>query len=284
MRILTAVRERIVRPAARTDARDRYFEAAKLAGRIQVKLSRPMLSGDRPAWLGRLAQHLQTMSEVHREAFGPQPIPEEGGRDLADSHALSALLVQLIADAEYAATWRTPRRVTITELEQHAGSVLDRMAATRSPAQRGQLLDELYEAVVDVVGGQAAEQVHCLPAPGHWRPTTFWQHLMTLPRGGTSSGLSAPGLAATTALILAGILTDGWLRTSLWMGGFALFGGSLPRLRPPGQRWTLVVIGGVYGCLLGSLAATGAVRVALLAGVVLGLAIVARAWWPRHHL
>jgi hypothetical protein len=167
------------RPRA-ANARDDYFAYSKQAYRLFCQLEKATDPHPRAELLYELADVELGMAELHMDAFGPDPIPDEGGRDLADSDALSALLIRLYADVEDAAAHGKPRALTDTRLEPHAGPILDCMAAEPDAERRGALLEPLFWAVVDVVGGQAAETIARMPAPGHPRPHSLMAHLRAL--------------------------------------------------------------------------------------------------------
>ncbi|MEU7802715.1 hypothetical protein AB0B10_25985 [Micromonospora arborensis] len=180
MRILPAVMRRTARPTALEAAREAYFNADRHAQRVRAELTRPMSGIARAGLIGQRASLEEQMARHYPAAFSPDTIPCEDDRDMAESRQLAAVLLHLVADAEYAASVGGPRLLTSSELEPYAGPVLDRMASTRDPEERGQLLTDLYDAVVDVVGGQAAEAIACLPAPGHEQLVTLGQRLNAL--------------------------------------------------------------------------------------------------------
>lgn len=273
MRILTAGRN--VRPNNKRDARRGYREADRLACRAQVELSRDIPAVDRLALLRELAYQLQAMSKLRREVFGPTPLDDEGGRDLADSLASSALLVRLVADAEQAAVSSMPRIFVNTELEPYAGPVLARMATTPDPLARGELLDDLYDAVVDIVGEQAAETIACLPAPGHWEPVTFSQWCSAVRAGALSDRVVWRGAAIAAVLLLAWMLVGGWLGVPLAVAGFAVAGSSFPRLRPNGRKWPVILTAASYGLAIAASSAGG--RAGVIVAVAGGIAAVAGA-------
>ncbi|XTZ13838.1 hypothetical protein ACQSSU_20290 [Micromonospora echinospora] len=195
---------------------DRYHAAEQDFARIHRRLRKRMPGSHRAALLGSLYAHLSLMAYTHHEVFGDDPIPTEPGRDHADSIGASALLMQLLADVEYAATWRTERLARDSVLEPYAGRVLNEMASNPDPEMRAALLDDLYDAVVDHIGEQAAEIIASLPAPGRPRNNPLRQCLIraadNLPRAfawgaavaaaATLVGLAPiagwPGIAATT--------------------------------------------------------------------------------------
>ncbi|MEU3455665.1 hypothetical protein ABZ671_18990 [Micromonospora sp. NPDC006766] len=219
MRILTAVTERIARSTTSKAARKAYFDLDRHAYRIRVELTRPMSGITRAGFIGQLASLEAQQARLHLDAFGPDPIPGEDGRDMAESLRLSALLLDLIADTEYAVAVSGPRVLTTTELEPHAGPILNRMLNIPNPVKRGQLLDELYDAVVDVVGGQAAETIACLPAPGHEQLVTAGQHIGALvsDRSRDMAREIAWGVLVLVAAVLTAVVT-GPARIPAWLG------------------------------------------------------------------
>ncbi|MBC9000545.1 hypothetical protein [Micromonospora aurantiaca (nom. illeg.)] len=205
MRILTAFTGRTVRP---TTAGPRQAHAAldRQAYRTYAELNHPMSGLVRAGLLSQLAALHEQMGRLRPEAFGPSPIADEGGRDMAEADLHAATLLDLLADVEYAATINGPRTITDTWLEAHAGPVLTRMAATRDPVARGRMLDNLYDAVVDVVGPHAAEVINAVPMPGHERPVTLLQHLATLPWQGLARELLWVLIVVSTAVVTAAVV------------------------------------------------------------------------------
>ena len=141
-----------------------YFALDRRMGRIYDQLAETTNDHVRATLLIDAYETEQVMADMHREVFGPDPIEWEGGRDLADSIASSALLLKLLADVELVAGGGLTRRFTTdTWLEPYAGRILDMMAANPSVLGRAAWLEDLYEAVVPFVGGQAAEVLACIP-------------------------------------------------------------------------------------------------------------------------
>jgi hypothetical protein len=137
---------------------------------VLVKTTDP---AERARLLYKLFQVQQHQAKIHTAVFGPDPIEDEGGRDLAESLGYSAILYGLLADVEKAVAYpRLGRRNTTTPLEPHAGAILDQMAQTPDLGARMRLLKSLDEAVDQVIGPQAAETLWHLPAPGWSGPLT----------------------------------------------------------------------------------------------------------------
>jgi hypothetical protein len=159
-------------PAGRdaSAARDRYFDLEREYRRPQWVLAVSSLPGDRADALRLMFELQQEQADLHRTAFGPDPIPWEDGRDLADSHALSAHLLYLAWQAEVALVdhvetdWARLGKVEFAAVSAAAAPVLARLYRDR-PVDRLARYEDLWQAVVDLVGGQAAEVVACLPAP-----------------------------------------------------------------------------------------------------------------------
>jgi hypothetical protein len=167
---------------ARVAARERYFGEERALRRVWRGLAREAGPRERAELLREAAGRMGRMAGACPGAFGPEPIEWEGGRDLAESQAFSAALLRVLAQVEDIvrgavaggdvgladaglAGVATPevRAVLSTPV---ALAVLKRMAATPDLAERHPMLRGLYHAVEPVVGGQAAETVACLPAPG----------------------------------------------------------------------------------------------------------------------
>lgn len=119
---------------------------------------------DRAALLEALGHVNEAMAVLHRPAFGPDPLEDEDGRDLADSTWWSGHLLLKMADAERAHATGRPRprsrwRWQRSPLEHAAGEWLDRLATRTTDHPGHAVLDGLYWAVEPVVGGQAAEAI-----------------------------------------------------------------------------------------------------------------------------
>lgn len=151
------------RRAARNDywANDRYGREA------HAFLAAATDPFDRAMALRDLAVADQAMGMNHDEAFGPASSNEDGtGPTMADAHLWSARLCRALATVEQAVATGDIREMADERIEQVAGGMLDQMASHQDLGRRMALLQDLYEAVVDLVGAQAAEVVACLPSPG----------------------------------------------------------------------------------------------------------------------
>jgi hypothetical protein len=158
---------------------DDYWAVDQLLRIASVELGKASDPAVRARLLLKLAGAQQHQADIHTAVFGPDPLddPEHEGVcvDLADSHAFSAMLYGLLADVERTVAFPIlgRRRNTDTRLEAVAGPVLDRMADTPNLDARMRMLDGLIDAVKPIVGGQAAESLWCLPAPGFSGPLTL---------------------------------------------------------------------------------------------------------------
>lgn len=137
-----------------TPAQIRYLACADAA---KAALPSALDSATRAELLGRLADSDAFQASLHTEAWGPQPV-DDGARDMSASLELSAQLYRGLADACKAVAEGRPRRpVEDPALEDAAGQLFADFAAAADNIERAAILDELYEAVEPIVGGQAAE-------------------------------------------------------------------------------------------------------------------------------
>jgi hypothetical protein len=146
-------------------ARARYHQLDAKAAGLMGELARTATHPERHMLLAHLSRAEADMAAAQRAGWGRVPNPDEGGRDLSESLALSGVLLRLVSDAERALAYPPYRRHdTTTHLERTAGPVLD--AAVEAGRIDRAVLDALHTAVYPVVGGQAAEAIACLPLPG----------------------------------------------------------------------------------------------------------------------
>jgi hypothetical protein len=168
---------------ARRAARAEYWALEARLGNAHRRLATTVDATGRARLLWTLSQVQLDQANVHDAAFGPdlfEPECEEefaldavglyerdAAGSMAQSMRWSATLYRLLAGVEEAVVYtRLGRRERMSAvLGQASDEVLDRMATTPDLGARMTLLDDLYEAVVDKVGGQAAETIACLPYP-----------------------------------------------------------------------------------------------------------------------
>lgn len=176
---------------------------------------------ERHRLLLRLADQQAEQAQGYTAAFGPDPVDDEGTcTDLFDSLWFSANLYAMLAGVEAAVALGTRRVTTPFALEAEAGAVLDRMAATPVLADRMRMLRELIDAVVPVAGGQAAETLWCLPAPGFSGPLTLAEKDAWFADQGYPAG-TATGDRRVTALVLRLVVAAGSVVGAL--GGVAVY-------------------------------------------------------------
>lgn len=149
-------------------ARSAYFDLAESMGPPDRVLATSADPRTRAGALEVRANTMRRMAELYPVAFGPDPNPDEDGRDLAESHALAAHLLYLLWELERPCDRKEPDWAQLGEERFAAASAAAAPVLTRmydEPHRLCELLDDLYEAVVDVVGGQAAETIACLGYP-----------------------------------------------------------------------------------------------------------------------
>jgi hypothetical protein len=205
-----------------SDAKERYWLADEAAGRIMKHLSRPCDPLVRTVLLDDLAMYEQQMAAVHMDAFGPDPLEHEGGRDLSDSIRESARLTRIVCDAlsladdpDYPLT--EPRE----GLTPEQWAAINYLEHAEGYAERADVLDgPMYEAFAEEMGGQAAETLVSLaycerkagePGRRPYRPLSP-RAMKTRDRLRTALLLTAAILAT---VISAGLTVD-WLGTSTW--------------------------------------------------------------------
>jgi hypothetical protein len=145
------------RTAARADRLNSALD--RRAGQLLADLDGAADHDTRHRLIAKLAAAEQARAHLHRTEFGDDP-----EKFLSLAHA--ALLLRLVADTEKAiACPGHGRRYTDSPLERHAGLVLDRAVAAGRIGRA--VLGELSDAVLPVVGGQAAKVLAVLPTVEH---------------------------------------------------------------------------------------------------------------------
>ena len=104
------------------------------------RLAETALPHQRARLLRELAGHMIGMARQHFAAFGPDPLEDEDGRDMADSLAHSAALYGTLGHVEYAVAVGRPRFSHGLAIEHAGEEVLDQMAATPDLVPRMRLL------------------------------------------------------------------------------------------------------------------------------------------------
>ena len=89
----------------RNTARAAYFAAESRLIDIHAALAVADQAVDRAAFLGRAHKWTSTQANIHRAAFGPDPLDDEDGRDGAERLAFTALLYRLLAAVETAVAY-----------------------------------------------------------------------------------------------------------------------------------------------------------------------------------
>jgi hypothetical protein len=146
-------------------ARGDYFAADRRLSRAWNLLESEPHPGRRALLLADMAVDEELRAEVYTAAFGADPNPDEGGRDMATSTASSAMLLHVLSntevltpDADWDYTWADICEANDVDVPWvEAQPVLERLCHEADPAQRAVLVWDLCDAVVDRVGGQAAE-------------------------------------------------------------------------------------------------------------------------------
>lgn len=119
---------------------------------------------DRADLIRQLAEVEYRSGDLWAVAYGPDPEPDEDGRDPVTVYRDGARLLLMVADTETAIGWRRERDHGDSPLEQAAAPVLDQAVAAGTITL--DTLSALADAVVDLVGPQAARVLAYLPVLG----------------------------------------------------------------------------------------------------------------------
>lgn len=150
----------------RFGARRRYFAADALANAASVELARPAEPFERMQALWAWADAVLAMAE-NAHGFRRAGDTDRDGFTLTASLDLSARLLGRVGDTEAALWWGDgpPASYGLAlPLGDSAVAALALLETERDPMARADLVLGLYEAVVDTVGGQAAEALAALAA------------------------------------------------------------------------------------------------------------------------
>ncbi|MCX5066718.1 hypothetical protein OOJ91_12590 [Micromonospora lupini] len=156
------------RQQRRSDQRKYAYHQEQLRS-IRANLSQVVDAGQRADLLLRLASTTHRLGVLHRTLHGIQRMDDEP-RSKATSLLLEGGLYHALSVVELSVVYGTRRTRTVPRIERAAGLVLDRMAATPDLIARTQLLDDLHDAVVPVVGKRAATAILALPLPAALLP------------------------------------------------------------------------------------------------------------------
>lgn len=106
-----------------------------------------------------LALNDEHQAAIHEQLFGADP--DETGHPAAEWLASSAVLLRALAATERAlATGQARVPATDPSIEDAARHLLDRLAVEADPFERAVLCDDLVDAVMPIVGGQAIERLY----------------------------------------------------------------------------------------------------------------------------
>lgn len=183
----------IRRYRGRGRAQAAFWEAEHFARRIQQMLAETGEAKSRAWMLAESARHELVMGANRDAAFG-----RWSRCTTAAEHRYAYQLLGMLADVEAhvaaGSGWDTrPDSAAADDMQvmDAAEMVLTCMAATPDLDVRMELLENLYDAVYPLVGGQAAEVLATLPAPGRYGWGPIPAAPLAVPRG-VSHRLSHP--------------------------------------------------------------------------------------------
>lgn len=137
-----------------------YFQISDAAADINQQLYTTSDPDGRADLLNRLADHETQLAQLHPAAFGADPNEDEGGRDVAESLASSAVLLRALAATEEGNVGRL--NTLLSEVDLVESILWRRLTSTRDHADRAELIAQVSEHAAMRVGGQAAEPLTCL--------------------------------------------------------------------------------------------------------------------------
>jgi hypothetical protein len=132
-----------------------YFQISDAAAAINRELYTTADPVDRTYLLDLLADYEQQLADLHPTAFGTDPNPDEGGRDLAESLASSATLLRALAATEDGNVGRLNH--LLGELDLVESILWRRLASTRDHSERAELIAQVAEHAATRVGIQAVQ-------------------------------------------------------------------------------------------------------------------------------
>jgi hypothetical protein len=132
-----------------------YFQIDDAAAAITQQLYTTADPADRAYLLDQFADYEQQLADLHPTAFGPDPNPDEGGRDVAESLGSSATLLRALAATEDGNVGRLNQLLGTVDLVE---SILwRRLASTRNHGERAELIGDIANLAANRVGGQAVQ-------------------------------------------------------------------------------------------------------------------------------
>jgi hypothetical protein len=147
-----------------------FWEAEDFARRVQQMLAETGDAESRAWMLAESARHERVMGE-HRDAAFGRWSRCTSKQEHRYAYQLLGMLAAVERHVAAGTEWDTnPDSDAADDMRvlNAAEMVLERMTATADLDERMDLLRDLYDAVYPLVGGQAAEVLATLPAPGRY--------------------------------------------------------------------------------------------------------------------
>jgi hypothetical protein len=152
----------------RASHRRAYFRWQDTSYHLALELEVTATPERRAVILTAMAECEAQLADRHPWTFGPDPLPDEPGRDLAESLRFSSQVLLDLAEVDRTVALRTAgwngqvgcRRPGVpgSPVEETCGSILDLMVDEGGTLKTGQF-DLLYERARPIIGGQAAETI-----------------------------------------------------------------------------------------------------------------------------
>lgn len=237
-------------------ARRTYYRRYRQAAKAHAALYRTADPAARAELLDRYAYAKLTMGEVHHTAYGPYPIEDEGGRDMAESLTSSAALLALLALTERGVAIQGDDPTAHLSLTIKVGSptaeecaLWGRLVLTADRAARADLIDQIYPLAAERVGAQAAEGLGSLAsterslacaAAGHphpyrwlsWPPPRGAVLLVCFASGALIATPGMPALAKAVGIAIAVAVTVLTVVVTTRLGNRDLCGADVEKVEP----------------------------------------------------
>jgi hypothetical protein len=135
-------------------ARNAYWDAGMDANHIVDQLWFVDDPAERADLLYALGNRETALADLHPIAWGAEPNPDEGGRDMAESLGSSSILIRAVAATERP---RGAIEVWLDTASAAESAMWRKLTTVRDRRERANLLDQIHDHAADRYGGQAAE-------------------------------------------------------------------------------------------------------------------------------
>ncbi|WP_026415628.1 hypothetical protein [Actinomadura oligospora] len=156
----TEIYGRALKSPRAQDAADRYVEAGLIAESLIGQFHGGLPATRRAQILFDLAVQRAVQAETTTIAYGYERTTDPDPRPLSSALRDEAVLISALAATEHALATGQPRVLAaVPALDAPIAAVLDELATASAPADRFDLIAELYEPLEPLIGDQTARQI-----------------------------------------------------------------------------------------------------------------------------